>query len=193
MRWLARFLTSVCTFLALLTVGLWISSHRTSWHLTWEGDNQLCDLHSGGGTFVIERVTAWPGWSMLGISRSMEPDMTTLRERWGVRSLEGRPQVMQIYSPRYDSYVFSGGGAWVSGTKPGVPKDYRAHMLIVPYAWPAAILTIPALLSGALGAKRRWRDRLHARRRAKGLCVACGYDVRASDQRCPECGKELVR
>ena len=37
----------------------------------------------------------------------------------------------------------------------------------------------------ALMAGRRWRDR---RRRRAGRCPACGYDLRASPARCPECG-----
>jgi hypothetical protein len=47
---------------------------------------------------------------------------------------------------------------------------------------------LPALAASALPAvwvRRRLRQR---RRTRRGLCSACGYDLRASPGRCPECG-----
>jgi hypothetical protein len=57
------------------------------------------------------------------------------------------------------------------------------HLLRLPY-WPIAAAT--ALLPA-------WRLLTHRRRRrraraAQGLCPRCGYDLRATPDRCPECG-----
>jgi hypothetical protein len=51
----------------------------------------------------------------------------------------------------------------------------------MPYWLPAALLALPP----GIWARRRHRLR---RRQRTGCCIACGYDLRASPERCPECG-----
>ena len=45
----------------------------------------------------------------------------------------------------------------------------------------------PALL---LTARAVVRAHLHRRRRRRHICASCGYDLRATPERCPECGLE---
>jgi hypothetical protein len=56
-----------------------------------------------------------------------------------------------------------------------------ASVLSVPF-WAVAALT---LVAPAIMLQRRLKDR---RWRRAGLCPTCGYDLRASRGRCPECG-----
>lgn len=41
----------------------------------------------------------------------------------------------------------------------------------------------------AFALRLNWRDHQTYRRRARGQCIRCGYDLRASVDRCPECGR----
>ncbi len=47
------------------------------------------------------------------------------------------------------------------------------------------------VIAGVFAAVTVYEARLLRRRLAAGLCPGCGYDLRASKDRCPECGREI--
>ena len=61
---------------------------------------------------------------------------------------------------------------------------FREYFLFVP-CWLATLVT--AILP-AVWLRRRYTRRRVERRRDASQCVACGYDLRATPGRCPECG-----
>ena len=62
---------------------------------------------------------------------------------------------------------------------------WRTIMVSLHYA-PATLLAIPPTLAVLRGPLRRWR------RRRKGLCLKCGYDLKGNvSGTCPECGTKI--
>jgi len=60
----------------------------------------------------------------------------------------------------------------------GVLESKVARVAVVP-------LWVPTL---AMAAAPLWMTSRRRRHRLAGLCAACGYDLRATPDRCPECG-----
>jgi hypothetical protein len=103
--------------------------------------------------------------------------------------------------------IMSGGGSFVVGNEDEgrlsteflslpVPPEYRhfwvwrlgyevrswGHWVVIGYPY------IVGMLAGLIAALRMAHRRVHR----AGLCARCGYDLRATPERCPECG-EAVR
>jgi hypothetical protein len=93
---------------------------------------------------------------------------------------------LQLEQPQYRSNVSSdiqvvrAGFRFLRITSGGM----RRYNLVVPFWFLTAVWLVPPLLWVARRNKIR-------RRRRNNLCVTCGYDLRASSGRCPECGTAL--
>jgi hypothetical protein len=70
--------------------------------------------------------------------------------------------------------------AGISYEKFLVDSAYSMTWIAIPF-WELALL---AALLPAVWIARRWRQR----RPPPGHCRVCGYDLRATPERCPECG-----
>jgi hypothetical protein len=64
------------------------------------------------------------------------------------------------------------------------PRSYSYSYAHVPY-WP---LIPPFLIAGLPAVRAFITGRRRLRRQAAGCCPSCGYDIRATPERCPECG-----
>ena len=64
-----------------------------------------------------------------------------------------------------------------------VPNDTPVWMRVVLTAWWTLILGSFVVVS-----HRRYKGARRERWRLAGHCLHCGYDVRATPDRCPECG-----
>lgn len=83
-----------------------------------------------------------------------------------------------------------GGFSYAHHTDIPMPFPILMEVNVLGLTHRAAILLtciLPAcwLARRVVRARRRWRRR---RRDGRGLCPACGYDLRATPERCPECG-----
>ena len=115
---------------------------------------------------------------------------------WRYFLRNGDFEIISIHS--YDGRIgMEGIDGWSHPANPPLGLSWRSgRSFWLPTGWnPQA--TIPhwhfLIYTGALPlwfCVRRYLSlpALQSRRRKRGLCFACGYDLRASSERCPECG-----
>lgn len=183
----------VSAVLFLLVVAAWVRSYFASdWvrvmHAT-EGSEYdvIVDGHAVGHRDSFERELAIQhGRGRLGVSLEQRINLSTDAApgfNWqplGPTAIDisGLSGIAEVFFDRFGFGV-------IKMRERGDPGTSSVTVGVLVPLWFAALLTgaLPTLWL-----QRRRRASIVARRRRAGLCTGCGYDLRESPQRCPECG-----
>ena len=185
-RFTRRLFTLCSAASLLLCVAVCVLWVRSKWvrDQAWRGEPEsdaVAVVGCANGTLYVATVCPWTSvgpWRLesepIGGERGVGMGWPFPHARGfalpGVRAFRGRGQ-LYLHGPRATDVR-------QTGLAP-------ATMVYVSMWLPAAVTAA----SPALVVTRRVRGSVRRRRRrSRGLCLACGYDVRANPDRCPECG-----
>ena len=178
MRRLARHLFTLCSAVSLLmcvaVCVLWVRSYRV-----WDRVQQY--RLDAGDRKELRALSTGPGSIGYGCVHLDDPSIQSwprLSTPWHWVH-EPRP----LSTPHKRKWSWLGFAAWDVPIHPG-----NGGGGVRGFQMPMWSLTLLFGIASApfLSHVRRWRGA--RRRRQSGLCRRCGYDLRASPERCPECG-----
>ena len=188
---LKLFLIFTSTFLAALASFAWNRStthqDRLTWARVWIADDRTIQrrafgYNSGGGRMMLYGAylasTPGPDTDPAGLPfRDPQPG-------WRWRSEEIRSWATNVSVPRPGRLIDVPGVELTSEFRRD--GDNRVRYLYVGLNWavPLVVFAMPPAFAALTLFRRR-------RRRTAGLCRECGYDLRASQGRCPECGTAI--
>jgi hypothetical protein len=178
-------LAVVSLVLFVLTVSLWIRSYfvrdtffRESWNegheLTSWTQNQLV-IGSGACLFnpLVYRGPTYIGAGALTWRQAVQQEQ---RQRLPLRPFHRTDKIPSGFFTHW-AFQLRHSTSYIAGTK----ESTESYQFVVPF-WSLAILWLIApCIAYALHRKRR-------RQLNRGRCPTCGYDLRATPERCPECG-----
>jgi hypothetical protein len=168
-RRLVTFAAAASLVLCIATVALWVRSYRHSEAVRLESDAIWQELGSEAGTIYFVVVKP-PFAASLNLANGFSV-------RTDAVGFPCRREQFMIFVDPDDVFVERVGFVWAWST--------YATVLTVPNWFLVGIfLLLPA----------RWSLTYRRRRtlRSFRLCVRCGYDLRATPDRCPECGAVQV-
>ena len=175
-----NFAAGVSLVLGVATVGLWIRG-RTTWTvIAWQGEPQ-----SGPRKFFFWKGAGCPIAGVVAAAGALVVfDGSRDDEEAGLVWFEGAEIRGQRYlRPAYSDRPLSARVGRVSATFLTLRgRDALISTgIAIPYWLLSALTFVPPVALTTQWVRRRRQVRL-------GLCPSCGYDLRATRERCPECG-----
>ena len=161
-------------------IALWARSHRTCDALVWQR------WHNDAGTYRGTFRTLSSGRGVIGIDFT---DLTTAFPSSGSTAPEfewTRTDASQFLLP-HETFWNRIGFGYVSSSQ-GTPGLNNSTVTTRAYWLPYWLVV---LFASAAPLRALFMIGSRARRRRRGCCARCGYDVRFSEGRCPECGSPL--
>ena len=195
-----QFLVALSALLCLATVALWIRGYRARDGVWYSTDSMRYSIHSYRGRIwawtlsIAPSPTAMVWATPLRMSRGLQVD-SVLDSWYAPYIIPGRGVVLETDFTEAPRGWGSPSGQWLGfryvSTDTWYPKAQlqwgyptaRSRAIFIPH-W--AVVALTALLP-AMAVVRLVRNR---NRRGKKICGKCGYDLRATPGRCPECGTE---
>ena len=162
-RWAFNFVVAVALLLGLAAMAFWVRSRWSTDMVCFTVGPAFVQVCSQDGTLYVEANTDCRPYSSGPVFYSSTPGTTNPPSLFNWRTL---------------------GFGWRTGTITymGMPPELTSRTVRVP-DW------FPVVAAGALAVL--W-FRHRRRRPPPGMCPACGYDLRASQHRCPECGTPIA-
>ena len=167
---LLNFLTALSLLVCVALVVSWAPSFRRSHWVSWVRQD------APGSGFTACKLMISYGGLEASVTRFPVHDRVMAQDFGPLGLHYERDQPWR----RSENPLYFGAGRHVlRSTHGGVIR-----WAVVPLWAPAALAAAPTAVRVASRARRRRRFR----RRDRGLCPDCGYDLRATPERCPECG-----
>ena len=180
LRTTGGFITLISALLCIGVITLWIRSrHHADVILIQTPSSRVMGVAGyHGGVLFAQSDLAFTG------------SVSSFNSVWPVAFIVAEPErLAPIHDTIFDkpslktSLIGFKVAAGTASLSTNINPKFSAIML------PAWFLTaIFAILPLGIG-KSIW---VRSRRKRRGLCLGCGYDMRASEGKCPECGREVA-
>lgn len=173
-----------CIILIAVAVGaaaLWLRSYQQTRTGSWAYDpttSYFVSSHQGRIEFVRQKALSPQEAAQANMKVTGPQDVATF----------GEFKISGIIPARPDAPKIQAGALWFN------IDPHKIYTPFLGFGWVRApylsVLAIPYwfVVLSSLAALIWLRRRVHLKRHVLGHCSACGYDLRATPDRCPECG-----